>query len=128
MTRLDVWLDVACVFKTRSEAQRACKNGKVSVNGQPAKPHRELGVGERIEVSRPQGRHRQLVVTGLADTHLPKVQARTLYEDVTPPPTADELELRELLRRAGPVPGAKTGRTSTPNLRERRALRQLKQR
>ncbi len=126
MTRLDVWLDVACVFKTRSEAQRACKNGKVSVNDQSAKPHREVKVGERIGVSRPEGRHRQLVVAGLADTHLPKAEARALYEDVTPPPTAEELELRELLRRAGPVPGSRMGRTSTPNLRERRALRQLK--
>jgi ribosomal 50S subunit-recycling heat shock protein len=35
--RLDVWLDVACVFRTRSEAQKACKAGKVDVNGQSAK-------------------------------------------------------------------------------------------
>ena len=40
--RLDIWLDVACLFKTRSEAQRACKGGKVEVNGQSAKPHREI--------------------------------------------------------------------------------------
>ncbi len=31
--RLDVWLDVACLFKTRSDAKRACEGGKVSVNG-----------------------------------------------------------------------------------------------
>ena len=36
-TRLDIWLDVACLCKTRSEAQKACKGGKVEVNGQPAK-------------------------------------------------------------------------------------------
>ena len=29
--RLDVWLDVSCLFRTRSEAQRACRNGKVDV-------------------------------------------------------------------------------------------------
>ena len=40
--RLDLWLDITCLFKTRSEAQKACKNGKVDVNGQPAKPHRDL--------------------------------------------------------------------------------------
>ena len=44
--RLDVWLDVACLFKTRSEAQRACKGGKVDVNGQSAKPHREVKPGD----------------------------------------------------------------------------------
>ena len=32
--RLDVWLDVACLYRTRSEAQRACVGGKVEVNGQ----------------------------------------------------------------------------------------------
>jgi len=38
--RLDVWLDVACLYKTRSEAQRACNGGKVEVNDQRAKFHR----------------------------------------------------------------------------------------
>ena len=38
--RLDVWLDVACLFKTRSEAKRACEGGKVDVNGQTARPNR----------------------------------------------------------------------------------------
>src|SRR4249919_905807 len=34
--RLDVWLDVACLFKTRSEAQKSCALGRVALNGQPA--------------------------------------------------------------------------------------------
>ena len=37
--RLDVWLDIACLFKTRSEAKRACEGGKVDVNGEHAKPN-----------------------------------------------------------------------------------------
>ncbi len=36
--RLDVWLDIACLFKTRSEAKRACEGGKVEVNGDGACP------------------------------------------------------------------------------------------
>jgi ribosome-associated heat shock protein Hsp15 len=40
--RLDVWLDVSCLFKTRSEAKRACEGGKVHVNGQAAKPNRDV--------------------------------------------------------------------------------------
>jgi len=39
--RLDIWLDVACLFKTRSEAKRGCESGKVEVNGDHAKPHRK---------------------------------------------------------------------------------------
>ena len=35
--RLDIWLDVACLFRTRSEAQKACRAGKVTANGQSVK-------------------------------------------------------------------------------------------
>ena len=70
--RLDIWLDVTCLFKTRSEAQKACRGGKIDVNRQPAKPNRLLRVGDQIEVSRPFGRKQKLVVRALADQHLPK--------------------------------------------------------
>ena len=55
--RLDIWLDVACLFRTRSEAQKACKSGKIDVNGQPAKPNRLLRVGDELLVGRPFGRN-----------------------------------------------------------------------
>src|SRR3954470_10577381 len=89
---LDIWLDVACLFKTRSEAQKACKNGKIDVNGQTAKPHREIRVGDEILVSRPLGRRQRIVVRGVAERHLPKSEARELYEDLTPPPSPQEIE------------------------------------
>jgi ribosome-associated heat shock protein Hsp15 len=54
--RLDVWLDVSCLYKTRSAAQVACKGGKIEVNGSGAKPHRLLRVGDEIRISRPFGR------------------------------------------------------------------------
>ncbi len=121
--RLDVWLDVACVFKTRSEAQRACKGGKVLVNGHRGKAHRELQIGDRLEVTVGGSRRRRLLVSSLADTHVPKAMARTMYEDVTPPPTQEEQELRDLLRRAGPRPPTSRG---APDKRDRRTLRRLK--
>ena len=113
--RLDVWLDVACVCKTRSAARQACLGGKVSVNGARAKPNREIRAGDRIGITGPHGR-RVLVVSAIEAQHIPKATARKLYEDVTPPPTPEELELRDLLRRAGPVPG----QGSTPDRRNRR--------
>jgi ribosome-associated heat shock protein Hsp15 len=87
--RLDVWLDVACLFKTRSEAQKACRGGKVSVNGQSAKPHRDVKPGDTIEITRPLGRRQRVRVVALADQHIPKAEARRLYDDVTPPPSAE---------------------------------------
>ena len=81
--RLDIWLDVACLFRTRSEAQKACRAGKVSVNGQPAKPNRHLRIEDEIEIGRPLGRKQRLKVRGLADRHIAKADARALYRTAT---------------------------------------------
>jgi ribosome-associated heat shock protein Hsp15 len=96
--RLDVWLDVACLFRTRSEAQRACKVGRVAVNGVVAKPHRDVRIGDELVITRPGGRRQTVVVRGLADRHIAKADARALYDDRTPPPTAAEVEARRLER------------------------------
>jgi ribosome-associated heat shock protein Hsp15 len=96
--RLDVWLDVACLFKTRSEAKRACEGGKVQVNGEHAKPHRAVREGDEVRVSRGFGRHQTVVVRGVIEAHVKKSDARTLYEDLTPRPTSDEIEMRRMDR------------------------------
>jgi len=120
--RLDVWLDVACLFRTRSEAQQACKAGKIAINRMPAKPNRIVRIGDRLEIGRPFGRKQLLVVRGLADRHIAKTDARLLYEDLTPKPTAEEIELRRMERayRAAVTP------LRAPDKRQRRALRRLK--
>ena len=122
--RLDVWLDVACLFRTRSEAQKACSGGKVEVNGQPTKPHRLIHVGDRLRITRQQGRRQVVLVRGLAERHVPKAEAHALFEDQTPPPTPEEMEQIELARAFrrsfGPRP------TRAPDKRARRELRRLK--
>ena len=123
--RLDVWLDVACICRTRSDAQKACAGGKMDVNGQRAKPHRLLRVGDQIRVTRGPGRRQVLVVQALAERHVPKADARGLYEDVTPPPTPEEAAARELERFFWKA------RTPThrgaPDRRERRERRRAKE-
>lgn len=121
--RLDQWLDIACLFKTRSDAQKACRGGKVDVNGDAAKPNRVLKVGDEIEISRPLGRRQRVVVRGIAERHIQKSLARELYEDVTPPPTPEEIEIREMTRLSRPFVRPHGG---APDKRERRALRRLK--
>jgi len=122
--RLDVWLDIACLFKTRSEAKRACDGGKVEVNGQTARPHRILREGDRIRIGRPFGRHQDLIVGLLIDQHVRKSEARALYDDVTPKPTPEEAEMRRLER----VYRAASRAAGTPDRRNRRILRKLKER
>jgi ribosome-associated heat shock protein Hsp15 len=100
--RLDVWLDVACVFPTRSRAKAACEGGKVDVNGARAKPHREIRTGDHVVVSGRDGARRELIVRGLAERSLPKAQARALYEDVTPAPAPEVAAARRLDRMLSP--------------------------
>ena len=122
--RLDIWLDISCLFRTRSEAQKACKMARVDVNGQAAKPHREVRPGDEIVIKRPLGRRQTVVVRGLADTHIAKAEARALYEDRTPEPTDAELELRrmaKLARAFSRIPAV------TPDKRERRRIRKMKE-
>ena len=121
--RLDVWLDVACLFKTRSEAKRACEGGKVDVNDQTAKPNRLVRDGDRIRIGRPYGRHQDVIVRLLIAQHVKKSEAKALYDDVTPKPTPEQVEMRRIdskYRAAARAAG-------TPDRRQRRALRRLKE-
>jgi len=113
--RLDVWLDVACLLPTRSRAKAACEGGKVAVNGSRAKAHREIRAGDRITVTLRPGSPRELLVRGLAERSIPKVEARKLYEDITPPVPAEVAEARRLDRLL--APREDMGR---PDKRERR--------
>ena len=96
------------------------------MNAQRAKPHRTVQPGDRLAITRPRGRKQLVVVRLLAEQHLPKAAARTLYEDVTPPLTETEREMRRLGRDPGP-PARPIG-AKGPDARERRALRRLKHR
>jgi len=122
--RLDVWLDIACLFKTRSEAKRACEGGKVQVNGDSAKPNRAVREGDRIRISRGQGRYQDVILRILIDQHVKKSEARVLYDDVTPKPTPEEIEARRVER----IYRAASRAAGTPDRRRRREIRQFKER
>lgn len=118
--RLDTWLDVSCVFKTRSAAAKACDGGKVDVNGVRGKPHKLVRPGDLLTVTLEAGRRRIVRVAATCETSLPRAMARTLYEDLTPAPSPEELEARRFERLSRPV------HSGRPDSRERRSLRRLK--
>jgi ribosome-associated heat shock protein Hsp15 len=99
--RLDLWLDVACLFPTRSQAAAACAGGKVDLNGRAAAAHKLVRAGDRLEITFPRGR-RTFLVKGLAERHVPKAAARALYEETTPPLAPEVLEARRLERLLAP--------------------------
>lgn len=123
--RLDIWLDVACIFKSRSQAQAACKKGRITINGDHGKPHRPVRPGDEIKISLPGGRVRTIEVAELESTNVPKARARELYIDHTPPPTAEEIELRRMQRLS--MPPRRTRGMGAPKKAERRRLRRLKE-
>lgn len=113
--RLDVWLDVACLFPTRSQAAAACAGGKVDLNGHAAAAHRKVRTGDRLAITFARGK-RTFVVTGLLDRHVKKSEARALFEETTPPPSPEVLEARRLERLLAPRGDA----GSRPTKKERR--------
>jgi ribosome-associated heat shock protein Hsp15 len=115
--RVDIWLDVACLYPTRSQAKAACEGGKVDVNGAHAKAHREIRPGDRLTITTRRGDPRVIIVRALADRSIPKAAARKLYEDVTPPVPAEIAEARRLDRMLAPRDD--TGRPDRDERRER---------
>ena len=117
-TRLDKWLTIARVYKTRTLSAHACDLSRVRVNGVAVKPHRNLVLGDRIEAEVTSDWTRVLVVKEIADKPLPKADVGRLYEDLSPPrPSADPL-LR-LMRRP---PVAREKGAGRPTKKERRLM------
>ncbi len=115
--RVDVWLDVSCLFPTRSQAAGACAGGKVHLNGHAVAAHKLIRAGDRLEITFKTDR-RTFVVKGLAERSIPKPQARLLYEETTPPLPPEILEARRLERLLAPRRDGKGGK---PTKKERRA-------
>lgn len=114
--RIDKWLWAARIFKTRSIASDACKNGRVTIEGVNMKPSRSVKVGDVVSVKKPPVTYSFKVLKTIEQ----RVGAKLLpeiYENVTDP---KQYELLEMSRISGFVDRARgTGR---PTKKERRAL------
>ena len=114
--RIDKWLWAARIFKTRSLAADACKNGRVSIGNVNVKPSHIVKVGETVNVRKPPVTYSFKILKTIEQ----RVGAKLIpeiYENVTAP---DQYELLEMNRISGFVDRARgTGR---PTKKERRAL------
>ena len=116
LARIDKWLWAARIFKTRSIAADAIKNGRVAIGGVNVKPSRMVKAGETVSVRKPPVTYSFRILKPIEQ----RVGAKLLpeiYENVTTP---DQYELLEMNRISGFVNRARgTGR---PTKKERRAL------
>jgi ribosome-associated heat shock protein Hsp15 len=87
--RMDAWLWAARFFKTRTLAKHACELGRITSNGQSAKPAREVRVGDRLRITT-EGAEFEVEVAGLSDVRGPASVAQTLYKE-----TEASKEMRE---------------------------------
>ena len=114
--RIDKWLWAARIFKTRSLAADACKNGRVTFNGSTIKPSRMIKAGDTVHVKKSPITYSFKVLKAIEQ----RVGAKLIpeiYENVTDP---KQYELLEMSRISGFVDRARgTGR---PTKKERRAL------
>jgi len=120
--RIDKWLWAARAFRSRTLAAQACSGGKISVNSAQASPHKPTRVGDTISISTPRGTLRWRVL-GLAERRGPATVARTLYEDLTPPPPPTPAEPFAI-----PMPPRRERGSGRPTKRERRTLDRLRPR
>ncbi len=114
--RLDKWLWAARIYKTRTLAADACKNGRVCINGAQAKPSRTVKDGDEVSVKKS-----PITFTFRVKQAIEKrVGARLLPEVLDNITTPEQYELLEMSRISGFVDRARgTGR---PTKKDRRAL------
>lgn len=115
--RMDKWLWAARFFKTRSLAARACDLGRIASNGQPAKPSREVRVGDLLQVKSTAGDF-QVEVLLLSEMRGPAAVAQTLYRETE---TSRELRLKLAAERKA-IPHFEGSREGRPSKRDRRKL------
>ncbi|MEP7362605.1 MAG: RNA-binding S4 domain-containing protein [Acidobacteriota bacterium] len=76
--RIDKWLWAARFFKTRSLASTACDLGRISCNGQSAKPSREVHAGDQLHIKNEAGEFNVEVLL-LSEMRGPAAVAQALY-------------------------------------------------
>lgn len=114
--RLDKWLWAARIFKTRSIAADACKNGRVTIKGVNVKPSHTIKAGDVVDVRKPPVTYSFKVLACIEQ----RVGAKLIpqvYENVT---DKKQYEILEMSRISGFVDRQRgTGR---PTKKERRQM------
>lgn len=118
--RLDKWLWAARFYKTRSVAREAVSGGKVHVDGQRAKPSREVAVGMMVKLR--QGHdEKTVIIQALSEQRGPASIAQNLYEETNE--SVQNREAQAVMRKAL---HANRPPQQKPDKKARRALLRIK--
>lgn len=114
--RVDKYLFAMRIYKTRSIAADACKNGRVKMNGIELKPSRSFHVGDVFTVRKGAITYTYRVLQ-LCEHRLGAKLVSDYMRDETP---KEQLELLELARMAGN--GGRDRGTGRPTKKDRREI------
>jgi ribosome-associated heat shock protein Hsp15 len=121
LMRIDKWLWAARFFKTRSLASKACDLGRIQSNQQPARPAREVRIGDKLSIKN-EGGDFEVEVLALSEVRGPAALAQTLYQETAASRAARQKFAEE--RRAGlhftPAPAGR------PSKRDRRQIHRFR--
>ncbi len=119
--RMDKWLWAARFFKTRALASHACELGRIQSSGQPAKPAREVRVGDMLHVTNDGGDF-DVEVLLLSEMRGPASVAQTLYRETE---ASRELRKKAAEERKA-MPHFESSREGKPSKRDYRQLDRLR--
>jgi ribosome-associated heat shock protein Hsp15 len=121
--RIDKWLWAARFFKTRAQSARACDLGRIACNNLPAKPAREVHVGDLLHVKTEHNEF-EVEVLALSAIRGPAAVAQTLYRETDSSREArmKAAEERKALKNFSPAPAGR------PTKRDRRKIIQFRNR
>lgn len=95
--RLDKWLKLSRICKTRAIATKACEEGKVKVNDMRAKPARMVVIGDLITIKKG-SRYKKYTILDIVQKNVSNKDARDLYREHEVEIAEDSKELFDLLK------------------------------
>lgn len=120
--RVDKWLWAVRIFKSRSQATKACKSGKVKIEGENVKPSQSIERGDTLHV-RKEKMNRIFKVVDLLEKRVSATLAEPCYEELTP---EEELNKFKDWYKTSPQFGIRERGAGRPTKKERRAIERFK--
>ena len=122
--RIDIWLHCARLFKSRTQATNACREGKILVNEKFADAGDGVTEGDTVKI-RQHGLYRAFQVKEAADINLSKQEAKRMYAEVTSPEAVEKFREVETAKREWRI-GARKESGARPTKKHRRDMSKVR--
>ena len=122
--RLDKWLKIVRLFKTRALAAKACDERRVKVNGNTAKPGKLIRIGDSLTIRKSGGKFVNLDILGISQKSISGTDAKLLYNLRLPKLSEESKDLLAFYQES--VKEIKPKYKGRPTKKDRRRLERLK--